>query len=184
MLEIIGSRTNKGTTAMISAIIKTYDFNLKYAAELVSDIKEEDMYRSLGPGLENHPAFTLGHLATGSALMAECLGRESYIPTVWTALFQRKGPGDPTLPLERTKDSPSKQELVKELSKQHEVVKEALLALPDEKLSESVDWRFSNHFGSLLDLTAFMCMTHEAMHLGQLAAWRRAAKLTSALARM
>ena len=49
------------------------------------------------------------------------------------------------------------------------------------KLSENIKWRFSKYMPTALDLIVFMCINHEAMHLGQLAAWRRAMKLPSAL---
>jgi hypothetical protein len=56
--------------------------------------------------------------------------------------------------------------------------------LPDVAFGRPVEWRFDNYYPSLADYLYFMCVTHEAMHLGQLAAWRRAAGLDSALARL
>jgi len=41
-------------------------------------------------------------------------------------------------------------------------------------LSEPIEWRFSSFMPTLLDLVTFMYINHESMHLGQLAAWRRA----------
>jgi hypothetical protein len=50
-------------------------------------------------GLVNHPAFTLGHLISGSALLAEDLGAVFEMPDHWADLFLRKGPGDPRKPI-------------------------------------------------------------------------------------
>ena len=50
------------------------------------------------------------------------------------------------------------------------------------ELDKKVKWRFSEYMPTMLDLITFMCINHEAMHLSQLAAWRRAMGLPSALA--
>jgi uncharacterized damage-inducible protein DinB len=71
--------------------------------------------------------------------------------------------------------------LLRELESQHNKVKMLLNNLDERKLSEIIKWRFSNYMPTLLDIIVFMCINHEAMHLGQLAAWRRAMGLTSAL---
>jgi uncharacterized damage-inducible protein DinB len=77
---------------------------------------------------------------------------------------------------------PRKTDLLKELQHQHEKVKTILNACSEEQLMEPVKWRFSSYMPSLLDLVTFMCITHENMHLGQLACWRRAFGYPSALA--
>jgi hypothetical protein len=57
----------------IPSIIAQYDFNFQWAKKLVEDVNDNQMTASPFPGFENHPAFTLGHLVTGSAMMAEDL---------------------------------------------------------------------------------------------------------------
>ena len=163
-------------------IINQYDFNLIYAKKLVEDLTDLQMTITPFPGFENHPAFTLGHLVTGSAMMADDLGGTFLIPEGWADLFLRKGPGDPRLPSPDYKLYPPKKNLIDELERQHEKVKTLLLSIDEKKLSEKIKWRFNNYMPTVLDLAIFMCINHEAMHLGQLAAWRRAMKLKSALA--
>ncbi|MCH7962605.1 MAG: DinB family protein [Bacteroidetes bacterium] len=166
----------------IETIIKQYDFNLEYAKALVQDLSDNQMTSIPANGLENHPAFTLGHLISGSAGLAEDLGDKFEMPNNWADLFLRKGPGDPRKPdLDKSK-YPSKQLLLKELEEQHNKVKKLLKCIDINKLSEKFKWRFSRYMPSLLDIITFMCINHEATHLGQLAAWRRAMGLTSALA--
>ena len=167
---------------MIPYIINQYDFNLVYAKKLVEDLSEIQMTKKPYTGFENHPAFTLGHLVTGSALMAEDLGGIFEVPEGWADLFLRKGPGDPRLPMEDVTLYPAKIKLLDELERQHEKVKALLNAMDEKKLSERIKWRFNEYMPTILDLTIFMCINHEAMHLGQLAAWRRAMNLSSALA--
>ena len=165
----------------IEYIIKQYDFNLEYARALVKDLMSDQMTTIPSNGLENHPAFTLGHLVSGSALLAEDLGGEFEMPDKWADLFLRKGPGDPRKPDPDKGKYPSKELLLGELEDQHNKVKKLLNSLDKKKLSESIKWRFSSYMPTLLDIIVFMCVNHEAMHLGQLAAWRRAMGLNSAL---
>ncbi|MCW3122658.1 MAG: DinB superfamily protein [Flavipsychrobacter sp.] len=165
----------------IAFIIRQYDFNLLYAKALVTDVPEEVMTFVPSAGLLNHPAFTIGHLITGSAMMAEDLGSESVLPEGWAELFQRKGPNDQKRPDEDKTKYPTKAALLNELERQHESVKELLLSVSEKKLAEPVKWRFGIYMPTLLDLILFMCVSHESMHLGQLAAWRRALNMPAAL---
>jgi len=168
----------------VEPIIKSYAFNLEYARNLVSDIREDVLYRSIDKGLDNHPAFTLGHLCVASALIAQELGAPYDIPARWDEFFRRRGPGDPRTPGAHEDGMPSKSELLSEFKRQHERVAALTAQLSSEALSRPVAWRFDDRFPALCDYLAFMCVTHEAMHLGQLAAWRRAAGMESALARL
>ena len=165
-------------------LYKQLSFNEEYARKLVADLKEEEMTQIPAAGLINHPAWTLGHLISGRALLAEDLGAEFFIPVGWSELFLRKGPGDPRAPASNTELYPKKDELLRELHNQGEALKPLLLNLRPHQLEESFQWRFQSCFPSLGDMLLFMCANHEAMHLGQLAAWRRAMELPSALAQI
>ena len=166
----------------IENIIKQYDFNLQYAKALVQDLSDDQMTTIPANGFENHPAWTLGHLITGSAGLAEDLGAKFEMPENWADIFLRKGPGDPRKPdLDKSK-YPSKILLLVELERQHNKVKKLLTLFRNADLNTNFKWRFSNHMPTLADLIVFMCINHEAMHLGQLPAWRRAMGLPSALA--
>lgn len=165
----------------LTVVLNQYDFNLAYAKKLVEDLSEQQMTSMPANGFENHPAFTLGHLVSGSAMLAEDLGAEFEMPPGWNELFSRNGPGDARKPDSDTSKYPSKESLLAELERQHNKVKQLLKTIDEHKLSEPIRWRFSTFMPTLADLVAFMCINHEAMHLGQLAAWRRAMDLSSAL---
>jgi hypothetical protein len=92
----------------IETIIRQYDFNLKYAHALVQDLSIDQITISPTVGLENHPAFTLGHLISGSAGLAEDMGAKFELPDHWEELFLRKGPGDPRKPDSDKSKYPSK----------------------------------------------------------------------------
>ena len=167
---------------MLTYIIHQYNFNLVWAKGLVEDLEENQMAVTPCTGLENHPAFTLGHLASASALLLSRLGGKPDIPESWTTVFQRSGPGDPQLPTAEIELYPNKKQLLDEMERQHNLVIDTLLVLDEMKLKSEMSWRFSRYFPTTLDLIQFMCVSHEAMHLGQLSAWRRAMSLPSALA--
>ena len=166
----------------LQALIKQYDFNLAYAKGLVADLSDEQMTMIPAKGLDNHPAWTIGHLVSGSADLARDLGADFQMPVGWDELFVRQGPGDPRKPeLDKTR-YPPKQMLIAELENQHEKVKRLLKSTEEKRFSEPLTWRFGNFMPTLGDVVVFMCINHESMHLGQLAAWRRSMGLNSALA--
>lgn len=166
----------------IENIIRQYDFNLLYAKALVADLSETQMTMVPSKGLENHAAWTIGHLVTGSAMTAEDLGATFEIPENWGDLFLRRGPGDSRKPNPDQSKYPSKEVLIAELEKQHNKVKQYLTKIDSAQLTKPLKWRFGNHMPTLLDVVIFMCVNHESMHLGQLAGWRRALNMPSALA--
>ena len=163
-------------------ILKHYRFNLAFAEKLVDDIPQEMMSRSGGKGLENHPSFTLGHLATASAMTVEDLGGCYEVPDGWHDLFVRKGPGDPRIPSEEAMLYPLKAILLEEFRHQHLKTELMLMKSDDTILLAPIKWRFNTFFPTALDLVMFMCIGHESMHLAQLSAWRRGMGFPSALA--
>jgi hypothetical protein len=151
---------------------------------LIQDVPNELMTHMPSSGLVNHPAFTIGHLVSASAMLVEDLGGEQELPVGWEALFVRKGPGDPRYPNPDREVYPQKEALIRELERQHNRVDKAMRTISDKQLNTAFEWRFKKQFPSLMDMLHFMCVNHEAMHLGQLAAWRRAMGLPSALAKL
>lgn len=160
------------------------EFNLAFARELVQDLDEAQMTICPGPGLENHPAFTLGHLVTAIALMNKYLDGDYQLPDGWEELFKRNGPGDPRKPEENKDAYPDKRTLLDELERQHEMLYATLDQYPEEAFAGAKEWRFSTYMPTQLDTSIFMLVNHSGMHLGQLSAWRRAMGLPSALGRM
>jgi hypothetical protein len=163
------------------SVIRAFAWNLLYAEALVADLDAPALTESGGPGLENHPAWTLGHLVTGANLVAEGLGLPGELPEGWEALFQRRGPGDPRLPESDSASYPGRDALLAELRRQHERIEDALRNADPSVFREEVDWAFGCDLPTLADSTVFLALTHEALHLGQIAAWRRARGLPSAL---
>jgi uncharacterized damage-inducible protein DinB len=167
---------------MVAEIIRQLDFNLAYAKKSVEDIPEAQMAVKPSAGLDNHPAFTLGHLATAYANLMNNLTGEYILADGFKEIFLRSGPGDPALPNPDAAAYPSKEKMLAEMDHQHQRLINYLLRMDEKKLKENFEWRFSSFFPTYLDRIMFLCVNHYAMHLGQLAAWRRAMGFPSALA--
>ncbi len=164
------------------SILMAYAWNLLYARQMTADLSADQWTRHGGPGLENHATWTLGHLVTGSDMLAEDLGLKREAPETWRELFERRGPGDPRLPTRDLEAYPPGETVLAELDRQHHRVSERWATMTEEELAVSVPWRFEGLFPTVRGVALFMAVTHEALHLGQLAAWRRCLGLPSALA--
>lgn len=169
---------------MIPEIVNQLNFNRKYLQTLIADVPEEQMHIKPSQGLENHPAFTLGHLITAYANLYNNLTGEFILAPGFKEVFLRQGPGDPTLPTEDKSAYPSKVAMLAELDVQHNRLVNYLQNISAEKLSEKFEWRLGAYFPTYGNRIMFLCVNHYAMHNGQLAAWRRAMGMDSALAKM
>ena len=168
----------------LGPLLRQYAWNLAYAEALAGDVGPELWARSGGPGLENHPAWTLGHLVTGSALVAVEFGIDPEIPDAWRDLFERRGPNDARRPDEDAARYPPKDEVFSALTRLHARVSDAVRTLADSALAETEEWRFDGYLPTTLDSLLFMLIAHENVHLGQLGCWRRRFGLPSTMASM
>jgi uncharacterized damage-inducible protein DinB len=117
----------------------------------------------------------------GGGLLAEDLGGENTVKPEWRELFERRGPNDERLP-DQAAAYPSLDETLTELARLHALVEAALEQFPEARLAEVEEWRLGADLPTIADSITFMAITHEALHLGQFAAWRRGAGLGSAMA--
>lgn len=169
---------------MILHLQQSLDFTIDYTLELIRDVPDDIFFHGAGPGLENHPAFTLGHLATAAALTSKYLGHPYTLSEEWDQVFRRKGPGDLKVADQGPQHFPAAPVIVQTFLETHRLLKEQLSALDPDQLRLSSQWRFGKRFPDLGGLLTFLCFSHSSMHLGQLAAWRRAKGYPSALAKL
>lgn len=169
---------------MIASLLRQYAWNLAYADALTGDVPADLWARSGGPGLENHPAWTLGHLVTGSALVAADLGIDPGLPAGWDELFQRQGPSDRRLPAEDEDRYPDREPVFGRLASLHAEVAGKLEGAGPAYLDAREAWRFDGYLPTNADSLLFMLVAHENVHLGQLGCWRRRFGLPSAMAAM
>jgi len=166
-----------------TTLLNGFRLNMDYTLKLVEDVKEGDMTKQPN-GFINHPAFTIGHLVTATALSAEVLGEKYEVPDGWDDLFRRKGPGDPTLPEPDIKKYPGKSELLTVLKEKYVQVVRLIETSDDELFKKHYSWKLDNYMSSVGQVLYFLCLLHHSWHIGQLAEWRRMMGYDSALKKL
>lgn len=165
------------------ALLSGFALNMDYTIQLVQDVEESQMTEQPN-GFANHPAFTLGHLVTATAMTADLLGRKYDVREDWDEMFRRKGPGDPRRPDDQRDHYPSKAELLGALRERYEIAVALIEEADEAKLQERYKWKLDSYMPTIGELLHFMCLLHHAWHIGQLAEWRRMMGYDSALAKL
>ncbi|MCB9848906.1 MAG: DinB family protein [Phycisphaeraceae bacterium] len=142
----------------------------RYALALVDDLDEAEMIAQPVSGVVmNHPAWILSHLSV-------------YLPVVMSML-DGGVPDDPidhkfgrkSAPLDDPKAYLPKERLVEKYIELHEGAEEAFRYAEREVLASRTPIpRFVERFPTVAHVVIHLMIKHEATHLGQLSAWRRA----------
>lgn len=157
-----------GEDALISHLLHTYSRNISYIRRLVTDVPEDKMAFQPAPGM-NHPAWVLGHLVVVGDMVAELLGKGRSAPGTWEALF-----GNSSKPTGDASAYPPKAELVEAVEKNSARISEGLAAASPEIFAQPLPQEeYRKHFPTIGDAVFYLLTFHDAVHLGQLSAWRR-----------
>lgn len=160
---------------MISSVLLAYERNLDYARRLTADIPAERLAEQPAPGM-NHPAWVLGHLAATADLAASLVGMTE--PILAPELAPKFGHG--SQPVADPAAYPGRDELIAALERNHDRLAGAVAALSAEDFARPMPIeRMRGRFPTVGDALVFLMTAHEAIHLGQLSAWRRALGLPS-----
>jgi uncharacterized damage-inducible protein DinB len=160
---------------MMDLVRPSYNFNLVYAQKLVTDVADDQMCAQPVPGrVLNHAAFLLGHLAWASENGLKFLGGESARAEEWKELF-----GTGAKPLADRSRYPAKAALLQALEEAHAHLAAAVGKATTEALAQPAPERLRGRFPTVGHALLGLMTSHEAMHLGQLSAWRRALGLPS-----
>lgn len=125
----------------------------------------------------NPPAWIIGHLSVTTDLGRELLGLPRAAPKEWHDLFDTG-----TVPSPEPGLYPPKADLLAGYEAAHARLTDAVRRLARLDVldrANPID-ALATGLPTLADLMAHLLTTHEAMHLGQLSAWRRAMGLTEA----
>lgn len=151
-----------------------FAFNLQFAKSLLNDVPQEKMCQQIG-GLTNHPAWLIGHLAYACDSFAKLLGVEPICPPDWAGLF-RNG----SQPMPDASKYPDKATLLAKLEEGHRRLAKAVADTPESQFNKPNPIKeLAAALPTLGDMLVFAMVGHEATHLGQLSAWRRAQGLPS-----
>jgi len=151
-------------------LLAQYKHSGDYAERLVADLSPEEMTAQPVPGVTmNHPAWILAHL--------------SAYPPVLTSMINGGTPEDPlehrygqrSRPLDDPAEYPPKDALVAQfLTVRHKLAETFDGAEPDRLGTPVTIERWTTRWPTIWHACVTLMTTHEATHLGQLSAWRRA----------
>ena len=159
---------------MVQHVVFVYGINLKFAKGLVADLTAEQMCQQ-PHGVVNHPAWSLGHLASASVGLLKALGHDASLPVGWGEDWAGALPGEGGIPSSDPSGFPSKDELVSTFESLHDRVTTAVKAADAATLATPYPHEGARkYFPTIGDHVVFLMTLHEMDHLGQLAAWRRA----------
>ncbi|MBX3407047.1 MAG: DinB family protein [Phycisphaeraceae bacterium] len=161
------------TRVLVGAILNSWAAQRDYAARLTADLSDADMRSQPVPGVVmNHPAWVFSHL--------------SLYPPVLTAILRGANEGEFADPIKSPfgKDSRPvsdraaylpKQELLAAYFAGHDGLAQALEGADASALARPIPLkRWEKRFPLVADALVHLMLDHEAGHLGQVSAWRRA----------
>ncbi|MHC4562729.1 MAG: DinB family protein [Planctomycetota bacterium] len=153
---------------MKTHLIEVSRLNAQYAEANLADIPDDRMCYRPNDGM-NHPAWLVGHIVFSYEGMVSMLGGESKLPEGWKELFDTFEMAD------EPERYPSKQQLTDALKDAHRRLETLVEAVSPVVLERPIeDENFKEVFPRVGDLLTGIMTIHEAVHLGQLSAWRGA----------
>jgi DinB superfamily len=159
-----------GDSRMIEEIRPLYDMALIRAAKLLADVPDERMAEQPVEGcVMNHAAWTIGHLAFASDNGLSFLGLQPALDHTWKERFAMG-----STPVSDRLRYPAKQVLLAEHRAAHERLLAAAATAEPEVMAQPSPERMRDRFPTIRSLLLGLMTAHEANHLGQLSAWRRA----------
>lgn len=169
---------------MKQPILNVYAMTLDTALRLVDGVPDERFAELPHEGAK-HPAWVLSHLTVAGGMGAALLSDQpeeysglSGVPAAWAEV---SAPGS-ELVADRAAYG-SKDELVAELRRVHELYSERFASASESHLnSELPKPEYRSFFPKRIDCAVYMMAHHEGYHLGQLSSWRRAMGYPSAAA--
>lgn len=162
---------------MFERELLTYGFQQQYASMLLDGVDNTEW--NVQPFENaNTPTWILGHLAVVGHRLVTQLGEPGFLEERWLKLFS---PGT-SIPTDDTPNLPSSQDIREAYRLAHERVTQTMPTMTPAIFSEpNPHERLKNGLPTVGDLVAFVLTAHEATHLGQLSAWRRAMGLPHAI---
>lgn len=156
---------------MIQNLISYQARNLDYARRLTADLTAQQWCHQPG-SIRNHAAWVIGHSlwVADKVTGARILKIESKINPAWDALF-----GGKSQPTSDASQYPEKGPLMAMLEEAFARIAAALKDADDSLLAQPTpDEPFAKRYPLMADALIHLMVGHDAMHLGQLSAWRRA----------
>jgi hypothetical protein len=151
---------------------------LGYADKLVQTIPA-DIFSHMARADLNSAGFCIGHLALYASAVAGMLGHKELgdAPAGYEELFKHGSPC-----VDRPGLYPSKDALIAEFTKGWTKVADILPGVDESVFAQANPMaQMAEKLPTVGAMVAFMCLSHNQMHLGQISAWRRVMNLGSAM---
>jgi hypothetical protein len=154
---------------MIAEILNSFALNLDYLRRLVEDLDDGQMVAQPA-GVVNHPAWTIGHLVQSCQAIGGELGIPPWLPDDWGRRF-----GTGSVPVAIPDAYPGKAALMRALDDGRRRLAEALAEMGEEGLARPLpDVRYRDRLPTIGHAVLHILAAHTALHVGQVATWRRA----------
>lgn len=159
---------------MIEQIINSFQLRLAEVRRLVSDLSDRQMTTQPAGVRMNPPAWQLGHIVCSMQAIGGEMGISPWLSESWTLRFRQ---GSRTMV--DADGCPNRDELLSALADGERRIVERLRAMTADDLAGPLpDTRFRDAFPSLGHAVLHILAGHVAVHVGQLAAWRRVMDLS------
>ncbi len=160
-------------SSAIEGLLFSWNKNLAYGQNLVADLKDDQLAKQPGPGM-NHPAWVLSHLNAYLPVIEKVIKGEPFDdPKDHPFGMQSK-------PLDKRSVYSPKDELVGEFVDGHEKVAKALQEAGDAVWAKPITLeRWVKVMPTAAVALPYLMLVHENTHFGQLSAWRRVQGLPS-----
>ncbi len=157
-------------TPLISSLLLSWSNQRDYAQKLVADLSDADMVSQPVAGVTmNHAAWTLGHLSAYPPVLAAMLRGTAFTDPMHSPY------GKGSKPLPDVAAYPGKAAMLKEFLEGHDLLAATIEAVDPAVLERPIPLeRWRERFPRIADATLYLMLSHEAAHLGQVSAWRRA----------
>ncbi len=164
---------SKATSILVGAILGSWAKQRDYAARLVEDLSDEDMVsQPVADVVMNHPAWVFSHLSLYPPTLSAILrgAREGEFADPIRSPF-----GKDSRPVGERSAYLPKGALMASFFDGHDELAAVLNAVHGEALAQPIPLkRWEQRFPRVADALVHLMLDHEAGHLGQVSAWRRA----------
>ena len=154
---------------MQSNVAHTFEFNLNYTNMLMAEVPDERMAEQ-PTGITNHGAWNLGHIIYSLSMVRQLTGAG---PDANPLPEGEYGMG--SAPTNDRAAYPSKEDLLAKLAATHDALAPRLAAMkPEDLAAVNPNEGFRKMMPTVGDAITFLSTSHYAVHLGELAVWRKA----------
>lgn len=161
---------------MRQAIIHASQVNLGLFRLLLDGVPD-DKKTHQPAGINNHPVWQVGHLATSANSAGKLLGLDPLVSEAYPGLY-----GIGSEPVDDPSKYASREELMSLCERNYAEVYTAFESASDDVLAADLPTdRLKERFGTTGNFVTFLLTAHIGFHAGQLSSWRRAIGLGSVL---